>query len=92
MINGDLNDFIERLKFGDEVIFTYKGRKYFIQGYKENGKCTLYLSQWEPPIDWYILVCEGEDKLYPVNDFLNARIWDGKIFTDIESEVEWVDE
>lgn len=31
MINGDLNDFIEKLKFGNEVIFTYKGRKYFIQ-------------------------------------------------------------
>lgn len=92
MINGNLNDFIEKATYGDEIIFTYKEKKYFIQGYKENGKCTLYLSQWEPPIDWYIWTGEGGDKQYPVIEFLTAPIWSGKSFMDIESEVEWVDE
>lgn len=92
MINGDLNDFIDKLTYGDEVLFSYEGKKYFIQGYKKNGICTLYLSQFEPPIDWYIWTCSRESKLQPVDEFLSAQIWDGKTFMEIESEVEWVDE
>ena len=95
MINGNINDFIDKITYGDEVIFTYQGKKFFIQGYRENdvdGKCILYLSQLEPPVDGYFGVYKGGERLYPVNEFLNTPIWNGKTFMDIEKNVEWVDE
>lgn len=92
MINGDINDFIEKLTYGDEIIFTYHGKKYFIQGFETDGKLTLYLDLWEPPGEDYVWVGVGTDKNYPVEEFLSAPIWDGRTFMEIESEVEWVDE
>lgn len=95
MINGDLNEFLDKLSYGDEIIFTWNGRKFFIQGFLEHGtsgNCILYLDQWEPPIEDYYWVCKGGDKGYPVEEFLAAPIWDGKTFLKIENEVEWVDE
>lgn len=74
MINGDLNDFVEKVAYGDEVIFTYKGRKYFIQGYKTDDKFTLYLDRWDPPGTDYIWVGIGDETNYHVNEFLSAPI------------------
>lgn len=62
MINGDINDFIEKLTYGDEIIFTYHGKKYFIQGFETDGKLTLYLDFWEPPGEDYVWVGVGTDK------------------------------
>ena len=31
------------------------------------------------------------DKTYPVQEFLMARLWDGRTFWEAESEMEWVD-
>lgn len=93
MINGSINDFIEKLNYGDEVIFIYEGMKYFIQGYKNNdGRFTLYLDRWEPPSNDYIWIGVGTDIDYPVSEFLTSPIWNGKTFMNIESDVEWVDE
>ena len=52
----------------------------------------MYLDRWEPPATDYIWVGIETDTDYPVDEFLNAPIWDGKSFLEIESEVEWVDE
>ena len=43
MINGDVNEFVDGLYYGDERIFLYNGKKYFIQGYGVDGKPTLFL-------------------------------------------------
>ncbi len=91
MINGNINEFIDKLVYGDEVTFVFEGKKFFVQGYPDDGIYTLYLDQWEPPADDYIFICRGSDKDYPVNEFLEAKIWDGKSFWEIEKEVEWVD-
>ena len=32
MINGDVNEFIGGLYYGDERFFLYDGNKYFLQG------------------------------------------------------------
>ena len=57
MINGDVNDFVDRISYGDELIFTFHGRKYFLQGYHDlGGLWTTYRDRWEPPADDYIWV------------------------------------
>jgi len=35
MINGDYNEFLDRLNYGDELWIKYKGVVYFIQGWGE---------------------------------------------------------
>ena len=92
MINGDINEFINHIYYGDELIFIYKHKKFFLQGFKTDGKYTLYLDRWQPPSEDYILVEIGDNKNYPVDEFLNAKIWDDKNFWEIEKEVEWVDD
>ena len=92
MINGNINDFIDKLSYGDEIIFIYQRKKYFIQGFNTEGKLTLYLDRWDPPGKDYLWVGVGSENDYPVNEFLTAPIWNGKTFMEIESKVEWVDE
>ncbi len=36
MINGDANEFVNGVYYGDERFFLYDGKKCFIQGYFEN--------------------------------------------------------
>lgn len=92
MINGNVSEFINHIHYGDELIFLYKGQKFFLQGYLEDdGKCTTYLDRWEPPAKDYIWTGKGNSNNFPVDDFLNAKIWDGKSFWEVEQEIEWVD-
>ncbi len=38
MKNGDVREFVDKLWGGEELIYTYNGKKYFSQGYTlENG-------------------------------------------------------
>ena len=92
MINGDVNEFVDGLYYGDERIFLYNDKKYFIQGYGVDGKPTLFLETWEPPSDDYIWQHSGDGYSYPVEDFLAAPIFDGKTFWEVEQEIEWVDD
>ena len=45
MIDGTINEFIDMLYYGEEIVFTYKNRKYFIQGWynKKEEKATMVL-------------------------------------------------
>ena len=49
MINGDVNEFIDGLHYGDERFFLYDGNKYFLQGYCVDGKPMLELYVIENP-------------------------------------------
>ena len=92
MINGNVREFVDRIYYGDELIFMYKGQKFFLQGFLENdGICTTYLDRWEPPADDYIWIGKGDSKNFPVEKFLNAKLWNNKTFWDVESEIEWVE-
>jgi len=33
----------------------------------------------------------GDSKNFPVKEFLEARLWDGKTFWEAEEQMEWVD-
>ena len=91
MINGDVNEFLDHIYYGDEVVFLYKKKKYFLQGFTIEGIYTLLLDRWEPATDDYIWVGKGTDDAYPVDVFVNAPIWNGKTFWEVEREFEWID-
>ena len=92
MINGDVQEFVEWIHYGFDLIFTFRGRKYFMQGYVgDDGKHTTFLDQWEPTRE--ALIWEGKgDEAYPVEEFLAQKLWDGMDFWEAEKEIEWVDE
>ena len=54
MINGNVNEFVNGLYYGDERVFLYRGQKFFIQGLTYDGCNHLLLDRWEPPTDDYI--------------------------------------
>lgn len=92
MINGDVNEFVDHIHYGDELVFLYQGKKYFLQGFcVDDGICRLYLDRWEPPATDYIWVGTGDSRGFPVEEFLNQKLWDGKTFWEAEQEIEWVD-
>ena len=33
MIDGKITEFIDQLCYGQELVFVYKGKKYFVQGW-----------------------------------------------------------
>ena len=91
MINGDVNEFIDGLHYGDERFFLYDGNKYFLQGYCVDGKPMLELYVIENPevgFEWRVISDNGK---YPVEEFENAKIFNGKSFWEIEREIEWLD-
>lgn len=93
MINGDINAFIEVAQYGHEVFFSLQRSEVFLTRYGAECKWYLrpFLDRFEPPADDYIWVGVGRDHKYPIEEFLNAKIWDGKNFWEVEHEIEWVD-
>ena len=43
MINGDVNEFVNHIYYGDELWFVYKDTKYFLEGLCIDGENKLYL-------------------------------------------------
>ncbi len=92
MINGNADEFIDGLYYGDERFFLYDEKKYFIQGYYINGKPALMIYILEPvdnEFKWKII---SKSNSYPVEQFEKAKIFNGKSFWEVEKEIEWVDE
>ncbi|MBE6004541.1 MAG: hypothetical protein E7232_10740 [Lachnospiraceae bacterium] len=77
---------------GEELIYTYNGKKYFSQGYtQENGDYHFELQQWEP-IGKTLWEIDGYSNKESVNLFLKEPLFDGKTFWEIEKQIEWVDD
>lgn len=95
MINGNVNEFVNNIYYGEEMFFLYKGRKYFLQGWKEwkqNGAHTLSLDILDPPSDDYLWYEVDLDPQVLVDHFLVAPLFDGKTFWEVEQEIEWLDD
>ena len=91
MINGNTDEFVDKLWGGEELVFTYNGKKYFSQGYvKDNGKYYFEVQLWEPQsaVLWSVSGLSNQESL---ESFLNEPLFDGKKFWDIEKEIEWVE-
>ena len=48
MTEAERRNFCDVLFSAQEIIFTFHNFKYCVQGYHQNGKAHMYLSQWEP--------------------------------------------
>lgn len=91
MINGNIDEFVDKLWGGEELIYTYDGKKYFSQGYiLDNGQYRFELQEWEPKekMLWYV---EGLTHQKSFDDFMKLPIFNGKTFWQVEQEIEWVD-
>ena len=92
MIDGNPNEFIEGLHYGDERFFILDGVKYLVQGYSVNGKPTIILYALSPEdkcFDWEV---SSNDNNYPVEEFEKAKIFNGKSFWEVEKDIQWVDD
>ncbi len=90
-IYGNNNEFVDKLLDGEEVIYTYNGKKYFSQGYtQENSEYYFELVMWKPKTEvlWSI---EGHTHQESFDAFLKEPLFDGKTFWECEKEMEWVD-
>lgn len=89
MINGNVREFIDHIYYGDELWFIYDNKKYFLEGLPENDIYRLYLYEMNDggkEFSW-----DGDSVNYPVNSFLEAPIFKGKTFWEVEKEITWVD-
>ena len=91
MINGNANEFIDGLYYGDERFFMYNQKKYFIEGWTENDKLMLILYIIEDPHNKFEWSAVSNNNNYPVDKFETADIFDGKTFWEVEKDIEWVD-
>lgn len=90
MKNGNVQEFVDHIYYGDELWFYYKGRKFFLEGWSDHNRLDLCLFEMEDNGERYIW--KGDASHYPVEAFLEATIWDGKAFWDAEQDMEWVDD
>lgn len=91
MINGNIDEFVDKLWGGEELVFIYNGKKYFSQGYvTDNGKYYFELQLWEPQSDvlWSVSGLSNQESL---ERFFKEPLFDGKTFWDVEKDIEWVD-
>lgn len=52
MIDGNVNEFVDHLQYGDELWFIYDNKKYFLEGLPENGIYKLFLYEIKKDIKW----------------------------------------
>ena len=92
MINGNLTEFIDQLYYGQELVFTYEDRKYFIQGWWANNVATMVLDDVTVlGNNKYLWEYQAETMRECAEAFLNAEIWGGKDFIQIQENVTWSD-
>lgn len=92
MINGSITEFIDKLYYGQELVFAYKKRKYFIQGWWKDNVATMVLDDVSEPSEKDYIWEFHSDKMSDCAEaFLSAPIWDGENFIQIQEMVTWSD-
>ena len=94
MKNGNLNDFIDGLHYGQEVVFLFRNKRFFVQGWWEGETAYLVLECVEsdkPKTAGYVWEYSAPTMTECAEAFLAAEIWDGKTFLDMESEMTWTE-
>lgn len=89
MIHGNVTEFVDHIHYGDELWFLYRGKKYFLEGWSNEPLLQLRLYEIIP--DGATYIWEGDEKNYPVSQFLNAPIWDKKTFWQVQEQMDWID-
>lgn len=92
MKNGDLSEFLDKLYLGEELLFEYQGLNFFLQGWSDQSKATMVLDcQATVPFENYIWKCVKTTMRECAEEFLQAPIWSGKSFLQIQRDVFWQD-
>ena len=93
MIGGNPNDFLDRIYSCQDTVYIYNGIKYWFQGYMPN-KDTVHMEvfQYQPAKEDYIWEYDGKTIAECWKSFVNAPIFEGKSFWNVEQQIEWVDE
>ena len=81
MIGGNPNDFLDRIYSCQDTIYIYKGIKYWFQGYMPDSADNKDIWSYDATT---IEQCKQA--------FIDAPIFDGKTFWDVEQDIEWVDD
>lgn len=90
MKNGNITEFMDKLYLGEELLFEYKELEYFIQGWNENATSIMVVDCYTgKPFENYFWKCKATTMLECAEAFLNAEIWDGKSFLQIQNDVTW---
>lgn len=93
MINGDVNEFVDGLYYGDERWFRFNGIKYFIEGWVKEGLFSLLLYQMELDQGYVWEKTEPvAERKEVVDAFLTDKIFDGKSFWEVEKDITWIEE
>ncbi len=92
MINGNPNRFLEVIASGQDITYKFRGEIYWYQGYNKGDKFRMeiykYIPLQERELTWE---CEKGSYIDCYNEFVEAPIFDGKTFWEVEQEIEWGD-
>ncbi len=91
MINGNPHEFLDVLYTGQDIVYIFKGIKYWFQGYTTDSGFHMEIIQHEPSSDSYLWKHDDVSSENCKDAFLNAPIFEGKTFWDAEGDIEWVD-
>ena len=90
----NVTEFIDQLYYGQEIVFIYQGRKYFIQGWwsDDRTEATMVLTEEnDMPFTGYLWEYHSEKMSECAEAFLSAKIWEGNSFLQIQNDVIWSD-
>lgn len=96
MIDGNVNDFIDKLTYEDHVVI-FNGKKYFFNGCQvtkdEQGKTIKVVLEVYCLTDESTIFSATKDSVSEcISELGSAKIWNGKSFWEVEKEMTWVDD
>lgn len=92
MTGMTINEFMDKVYYGDEIEFKLSNKTYFVQGNFINNKYQITVDYWtkedgtESPHD-YLLNSFCSSPQERVNIFKEAKIFDGKRFCDVTNDI-----
>lgn len=92
MQNGSVNDFVNHLNYGVELFFIFNGFHYLVEGWYEEdiGKNHLMLCiLGDSPSSGYVWEDYSDAMSSCSEKFLEAKIFFGKSFWEIEKDIFW---
>lgn len=96
MIDGNVNDFIDKLYYEDHYV-VYHGEKFYFNGCctkkDDTGKIlSVRLEVYNLTRDTTVFSTTMSSAAECITELENALIWNGKTFWEVEGEMQWVDE
>ena len=88
MTIGDANTFLDYVSVGEELYFTYNGKRLFVRGYTDeqvvHGEVWDYDHLEKEPV-WNF----SGDYADAIDSFLGSTFFNGKKFWDVYKDVTW---